>query len=114
MTQAGIRARNHALRIFAEELCTGLGELGLSRRQLAELLGSNIMRAADGYRVCFVCRNGSRLAERQIRLSQGAVQALMAYLQHRGFCLGMDVPFWVGRKGGKALRADSVRRILKG
>lgn len=114
LTKEGIQARDQALKIFADELCTGNGALSISRRQLAELMGSNIMRAADGYRVRWASQDGRRWAEHQIRLSHSAAQALMDYLQHRGFCLGMDVPFWVGRKGIKGLRADSVNRILRG
>ena len=114
LTKEGLQARDEALRIFEQELCTGNGELSISRRQLAELMGSNIIRAADGYRVRWVSQDGRRWAERQIRLSHTAAQALMRYLQYRGFCLGMDVPFWIGRKGGKPLRADSVNRLLRG
>ncbi len=112
MTRAGILARNRALKIFASELCTAEGELHLTRRQLAELMGADLFRAADGFRIRFVTREGTRLAERQIRLSQGAARALLDYMEHRGFCMGMHVPFWISRKG-EGLREDSVRRLLR-
>ena len=114
MTKAGIEARDRTLRIFAAELCDAPGELRISRRRLAELMGSDIVRAPDGFRLRFVSRRGSTLAVREIRLSQPASSALLDYLGHRGFCLGMEVPFWIGRKGDGRLRADSIRRILRG
>ena len=114
MTKDCLEARNRALRIFAAELCGAEGELRISRRRLAELLGTDIVRAPDGFRIRFISRAETRIAMREIRLSQLASRALLDYLGHRGWCIGLMVPLWISRKGDAPMREDSIRRVLRG